>query len=259
MEDADGVGSPADAGGDRVGQPTGLVQHLGPGLQTDDALEVAHHQWERMWSGGGAETVVGVVGVGHPVTEGLVDGVLEGLRSRLHRHDRRTQQAHPGDVERLAGGVDRTHVDHALQTQQRARGRRRHPVLACTGLGDDSGLAHLLGQQCLPQHVVDLVRAGVIEILALEENSCATDVLAQSGGLIQRRGPSGVVRLQVVEFVKERLVGAGLLVGRGDLLDNSHQRLGHIAPAENPEVTARIRVVQCRFGDSRTGAGQVGR
>ena len=90
VEDADGVGSPADAGGDRVGQPTGLVQHLGPGLQTDDALEVAHHQWERMWSGGGAEAVVGVVGVGHPVPEGLVDGVLEGLRSRLHRHDRRT-------------------------------------------------------------------------------------------------------------------------------------------------------------------------
>ena len=99
----------------------------------------------------------------------------------------------------------------------------------------------------------------MIEILALEENSCTTDVLAQSGGLIQRRGPSGVVRLQVIEFVEERLVGAGLLVGRGDLLDDGHQRLRHIAATENPEVTARIRVVQCRLSDSRTGAGQVGR
>ena len=110
-----------------------------------------------MWSGGGAEAVVGVVGVGHPVPEGLVDGVLECLRSRLHRHDRRAQQSHPGDIERLAGGVDRAHVDHALQTQQRARGCRRHAVLARPGLGDDPGLAHLLGQQCLAQHVVDLV------------------------------------------------------------------------------------------------------
>ena len=99
----------------------------------------------------------------------------------------------------------------------------------------------------------------MVEILALEEDACAADVLAQSGGLVQRRGPSGVVRLQVVEFIEECLVGAGLLVGRGDLFDDGHQCLGYVAAAEDTEVAARVRVVDRRLGDGGAGARQVGR
>jgi hypothetical protein len=39
---------------------------------------------------------------------------------------------------------------------------------AGTGFGDDALLAHPLGQQGLADAVVDLVRAGVIQILALQ-------------------------------------------------------------------------------------------
>ena len=65
--------------------------------------------------------------------------------------------------------------------------------------------------------------------------------------------------LQGVEFVKELLVGSGLVVGRGDLFDDGHQCLGDIAAAEDPEVAARIRIVDRRLSDGSTGAGQVGR
>jgi hypothetical protein len=41
-------------------------------------------------------------------------------------------------------------------------------VLAGAGLGDDARLAHALGEQRLAERVVDLVRAGVVEVLALE-------------------------------------------------------------------------------------------
>ena len=37
-------------------------------------------------------------------------------------------------------------------------------------LGDEFLLAHLLGEERLTQAVVDLVRAGVVEVLALEIN-----------------------------------------------------------------------------------------
>ena len=117
MEDADRVGSPADTRGHGIRQSAGPVQDLDAGLHPDDTLKVAHHQRKRVGSRSGAEAVVGVVGVGHPIPEGFVNGILEGLRSRLHRHDFGVEQSHSRDVERLAGGVHRSHVDHAFQTQ----------------------------------------------------------------------------------------------------------------------------------------------
>ena len=68
----------------------------------------------------------------------------------------------------LAARVLRAHVDHALEVEQSAHGGSRHTVLAGAGLGDDAALAHALGQQGLAQSVVELVRPGVVEVLALE-------------------------------------------------------------------------------------------
>ena len=86
----------------------------------------------------------------------------------------------------MAGGIDRTHVDHALQAQQRAGGGGGNSGLTRPGLGNDPGLAHLTGQQCLAEDVVDLVRAGVVEILALEEDARPTRVGTEPGRFIER-------------------------------------------------------------------------
>ena len=53
--------------------------------------------------------------------------------------------------------------------EQRRGGRGGDAVLAGAGLGDEALLAHALGQQRLAEHVVDLVRPGVVEVLALEQ------------------------------------------------------------------------------------------
>ena len=196
MEDADGVRTAADARGHRIRQPARLVLDLHARLQPDDPLEVADHRRERMRTRGGAEAVVRGVGVGHPVSERLVDGVLERLRAGLDRHHLGSEQPHPRDVQRLPGGVDGAHVDHAVEAEQRTRGRGGHPVLARAGLGDDPRLAHLSGQQGLTQHVVDLVRPGVVQVFSLEEEPRAAGVLAEPGGLVQRRRPTAVVPLQ---------------------------------------------------------------
>jgi hypothetical protein len=68
----------------------------------------------------------------------------------------------------LAAGVLNAHVDHALEVEQRTHGGSRHAVLARASLGDDPVLAHALGEQRLAERVVELVRACVVEILALE-------------------------------------------------------------------------------------------
>lgn len=79
----------------------------------------------------------------------------------------------------LLGHVDRTHVDFALQSEQRGRRGERHPVLPRAGFRDQRGLAHPLRQQRLTQAVVDLVRARVVEILALQVDPSSAELTCQ--------------------------------------------------------------------------------
>ena len=76
--------------------------------------------------------------------------------------------AHPEDVRLLAPDVLGAHEDDAGQVEQRAGRGGRDAVLAGSGLGDDPLLAEPAGQQRLAEGVVDLVRAGVGQVLALE-------------------------------------------------------------------------------------------
>ena len=97
------------------------------------------------------------------------------------------EQPHPEDVERLAFDVDVAHVDVALQAEQCRGGGGGDAVLTGTGLGDEPVLAHPLGQQGLPEHVVDLVRSGVVEVLAFEEEA-HTELFAEAVALGEGEG-----------------------------------------------------------------------
>ena len=78
------------------------------------------------------------------------------------------EEPHAEDVRLLPLDVGRAHVDDAGKAEARRHRRRRDAVLAGAGLGDDAGLAHAAGEQDLAEAVVDLVRAGVVELVALE-------------------------------------------------------------------------------------------
>ena len=66
-------------------------------------------------------------------------------------------------------------------------------MLAGARLGDDALLAHALGEQDLAERVVDLVRAGVEQVFALEINLRAAELAGQPLRKIERRGPAGVI------------------------------------------------------------------
>ena len=236
VEDADGVRAAADAGAHGVGQTVGLLQDLGAGFLADDLVEVADHGRERVRAGGGAQQVVGGVHVGDPVAERLVDGVLEGLGTVGHRDDGGPEELHPGHVKGLPAAVLGAHVDDAFQAHQGRGGGAGDAVLAGAGLGDDAGLAHALGDQCLAQHVVDLVRAGVVEVLALEEDPHAAGVLGEALGLGQQRGPAGVVLVQLRDLRGELGVRLGFLEGVLKLIQGRDERLGHPSAAVGAEV-----------------------
>ena len=197
VEDPHRVAAAADARDDDVRQAADLIEHLPPRLAADDRLELAHHQRIRMRPERRAEQVIGVGDVGDPVAHRFVDRVLERPAAGVDLPHLGAEQAHPDDVQRLPPHVLGAHVDAALEPEQRAGGRGRHAVLAGAGLGDDAPLAHAPGEQRLPHRVVDLVRAGVREVFALEENPDTPAVAGRLGRqpprLVQRRRAPDVV------------------------------------------------------------------
>src|SRR5206468_378634 len=188
-----------------------------------------------------AQEVIRRPHVGDPVAQGFVDRVLQGAAAGLDRDHARAEQAHAKDVERLALDVLGAHVHLALEPEQRRGGGGRHAVLAGARLRDHPPLAHPLGQQGLAEHVIDLVRAGMAEVLALEIDARAAALLAEPLGEVERRRPAGVVPEQVGEPALEFSIalrrGPGLL----ELDQWRHERLGDEAAAEAPEVPARVR------------------
>ena len=128
---------------------------------------------------------MGGLDVGDPVADRRADRLFEGPGAGFDRHDLGPEQAHALDVRPLAADVLAAHVDDAFDVEQGAGGGGGDPVLAGAGLGDDPRLAHALGQQDLTDRVVDLVGAGVGEVLALQVDPAA-DPLAQALGQIER-------------------------------------------------------------------------
>ena len=239
-EDAGRVGATAHAGHHHVGVAAEQFAALAPRLIADDPVELAHHPGIRMRAHHRAEAVVGPLHGGHPVAQRLVDGVLEGAAAGGDGVHLGTQQAHAEHVQLLPGHIHLAHVHRAVHPQQRRRGRCGHAVLAGAGLGHEAGLAHALGQERLSQHVVDLVGAGVVEILPLEQQAQA-QLRRQARAIAQRRGTPGVVRQQVVEPLAERFVGPGGAEGPIEFLAGGHQGLGDVAAPEVAEAPFRRR------------------
>ena len=113
-------------------------------------------------------------------------------------------------------------------------------MLARAGLGDEPGLPHPLREQALAQTIVDLVRAGVQQVFALEINPRAAETLGQSTRLKQRRRAAREVFEQAVELGLKLWIASRRLVRLLQLLDWMHQRLRHKTPAEFTETSARV-------------------
>jgi hypothetical protein len=149
--------------------------------------------------------------------------------------------AHAEYVGRLTRDIFRTHVDRAGQVEQRADGGGGHAVLAGAGLGDDAGLAHAPGQQDLADAVVDLVRAGMIQLVALEVDLRAAEMFGQPLGEIERAGPPHIMLEVVFQLLPEIRVVVGGVPGLFDLEDQRHQGFGHEAAPEYAEMTLLVR------------------
>ena len=181
-----------------------------------------------------------VIHAGHPITHRLVDRLFQRRLAGGHRADLGTHQAHPGHVQGLPLHVDLAHVNDAFHPEARADRGRGHPVLTGTGFRDDPLLTEPLRQQDLAEGVIDLVGTRVQQVLALQVDFRAAQLLGPALGEVERRRAADVVVQQVVEFRLERRILAGGGVGHRQLLQRGHQGLGHEHAAEFAKVTGSV-------------------
>jgi hypothetical protein len=180
--------------------------------------------------------------IGDPVAHRLVDGVLQRARTGVHAADSCAQELHPEHVERLPLHVVGAHVDVAVEAEQRAHGRRGDAVLAGAGFGDHAALAHALGEQRLPEGVVDLVGAGVREVLALEEDAGPPERLRQTPRLVKRGRAPDVVPQQTGQGLAESGIAAGGEIRPLQFFDRRDKCLRHEPAAVDAVIAACVRI-----------------
>src|SRR5690606_15528644 len=101
--------------------------------------------------------------------------------------------------------------------------------------------AHPARQQHLAERVVDLVGAGVVQVLPLQVDRTTARLRFQPTRPVERRRPPDIVAQQHLELRPERRIAARCVPGRLQLDECRHQRLRHIAPAELAEPTGLYR------------------
>jgi hypothetical protein len=100
--------------------------------------------------------------------------------------------------------------------------------------------------------VVDLVRAGVVQVFALEQDLRAADLPAQAFGVVDRAGPAHVMGEVLVIGGDECGVTARFVIGRRQLLQWPDQRFGNETAAIAAEVAVGVGI-GVEIGDGGDG------
>ena len=206
----------------------------------DDGLEVADHRRERVRPDHAPDDVVRVLDAAHPLAHGLVGRVLQGLASALDREHLGPHRPHAEHVQFLPADVLGAHVDAAGEAEQRRGGGGGDAVHPGPGFGDHAALAHALRDERLAESVVDLVRPGVVQVLAFEVDARPAGALGQPLGEVQAARPADVVVQQPLELAVEFRIRLGFAVGTVELVEREHERFGHVPPAVRAEPAAGV-------------------
>ena len=117
-------------------------------------------------------------------------------------------------------------------------------MLASTRFCDETLFAHAFGQKCLTKHVIDLVRAGVVEIFPLQNQSDA-ELATQVMALGKNRWSPGILTLQTAEFAAKLSIAPCFLECTFKFLTSGDQCFGHKLASEFAETSLSVWVSEC--------------
>ncbi len=244
---------PPDAGDDAVGIAAELLLAKDERFLADHRLEIAGDPRERVGPDDRADDVVGCLHRAHPVAHRLVDSVAERAGAALHRPDLRPHHPHAADIRLLAADVLRPHVDDAVEAEAGTGGGGGDAVLAGAGLGNDPLLAHPHRQQALPERVVDLVGAGVAQILPLEPDLGPAGVCREPLGEKEGEGTADEGGEELIKLGLEGRIGPGLVVSRLELIERGRERFGDVAATEPAKPAVGVGNLRDATGRKRRG------
>ena len=230
-----------DRGNQRVGQTAFGGVHLFAHFLADDRLKVADHRRIGVRPCDRADAIECVAHIGDPIAQRVVHRIFQRPTARGYGDHFGTQQTHAEDVGGLPFNIMRAHIDNALQTELGTDGGRRHTVLARTGFRDDPFLAHAPRQNDLAQHIVDLMRAGVVQLVALHVNLGTAQMFGQTLCEIQRAGATDIVGPQVVHLGPKAVIRLGLFIFRFQFEDQRHQGFRHKPPPKIAKAAILVR------------------
>src|SRR5262245_55031167 len=236
MEDAHCVGTAAHTGNNSGRGRLRQGMQLLPRLATDNCLKVPHQTRIGIGAYHRADDVVAVLNGRHPIAHGFVGRIFQCLCARCHGAHIGAQQFHAIHIERLTLYILGTHVNHTFESEERTHGGGRHTVLTGAGLGYDASLVHAAREQDLTERVVDLVRARVIQVLALQVHFHATNALTQALRAIQRRGPPNVIAPELLELAPECPINTRGGVGRTQFVERGYECFGDVATTKRSKT-----------------------
>ena len=242
-EHAGGVAAAADAGADGVGQDSGHLLELLAGFDSDAHLEVADHQRERVRPKRGADAVNGVFVGGEIGFKRGIDRLFQRLESAGDGDDLCAEDFHAGDVRRLFPDVDEPHVDFALKPEICGGGGEGDSVLTRAGFRDEFFLAEIFREQTFAHAMVELVGAGVVEILALEIDLAVADVAGEAVAVIDGSGAPLELAADAAEFVDEFRGMADRLISVRNFAEGSLEFGRNAAAAEFAETAVFVGIV----------------
>ncbi len=173
--------------------------------------------------------------------ECTVHSIFQGAGAPGNRNQFATQDFHLGDIGVFLFDVNLTHVNFTWDVHQCTGAGERHAMLTRPGFCQHLGLAHVLGQQCFTQAVIDFMCARVIEIFTLEENACSSNLVTQAFGVEQWAGASHVISIQVRQFFLKSGCLAYFLVGLVDVVHDGLEFRWQNLSAVFTEITIFVR------------------
>ena len=196
----------------------------------------------------GTNEIKGGVDIGDPIAQRFIHRVFKGAAPGAHRYDFSAEQFHAKHIWLLALYILRAHKHYTRQVKTRTNRRCSDAMLARTGLGNDAGLAHALGEQNLAQAIIDLMRAGVVELIALKIDFRAlfracdfAHMFGQSFSKIERARATNIMLEVIVKLIAKFGVFLGGFIFLLEREDERHERLGNKPAAKNAKAAIFVR------------------
>ena len=191
----------------------------------------------------GADAVDGILVAFKVGTKGGVHCFLKCRIAFRDGDDFGTEDFHTGDVGRLFGDVDGSHVYFTFQSEEGGSCCQGNAVLPGSRFGNKFLFSHVFGQKSFSHAVVKLVSARVVEVLALEVELARTQQAGEAFAMVDRRRTSLELAPDAAQFVDELGGMADGLVGLRNFLKGGKEFRWEVHASVFAKIAVFVREV----------------